>query len=72
MCIISRHAATATRLLHHRVVPVLYPLFTVPLDSDIAHAHNIFLQTALDLGIPGLVAYLALLIEIWGIIKLRG
>jgi putative inorganic carbon (HCO3(-)) transporter len=44
-----------------RVVPVLYPLFTVPPDSDIAHAHNIFLQTALDLGIPGLVAYLALL-----------
>jgi uncharacterized protein YjeT (DUF2065 family) len=30
-------------------------------DSDIAHAHNIFLQTALDLGLPGLIAYLALL-----------
>jgi putative inorganic carbon (HCO3(-)) transporter len=44
-----------------RVVPVLYPLFTVPPDTDIGHAHNIFLQTALDLGIPGLVAYLALL-----------
>jgi putative inorganic carbon (HCO3(-)) transporter len=44
-----------------RVVPILYPFFTVPPDTDIAHAHNIFLQTALDLGIPGLVAYLALL-----------
>ena len=44
-----------------RVVPVLYPLFTIPPDTDIAHAHNIFLQTVLDLGIPGLVAYLALL-----------
>ncbi|MCX7856216.1 MAG: O-antigen ligase family protein [Anaerolineae bacterium] len=44
-----------------RAVPILYPLFTVPPDTDIAHAHNIFLQTALDLGIPGLVAYLALL-----------
>ncbi len=43
-----------------RVVPVLYPLFTVPPDTDIGHAHNIFLQTALDLGIPGLVAYLAI------------
>jgi putative inorganic carbon (HCO3(-)) transporter len=42
-------------------VPILYPFFTVPPDTDIAHAHNIFLQTALDLGIPGLVAYLALL-----------
>jgi len=29
---------------------------------DIAHAHNIFLQTALDVGLPGLVAYLVLLI----------
>ena len=28
---------------------------------DVAHAHNIFLQTALDLGLPGLCAYLALL-----------
>ncbi|MCS7220543.1 MAG: O-antigen ligase family protein [Anaerolineae bacterium] len=45
-----------------RVVPVLYPLFTVPPDTDIGHAHNIFLQTALDLGIPGLIAYLAILI----------
>ncbi|MDW8103033.1 MAG: O-antigen ligase family protein, partial [Anaerolineae bacterium] len=44
-----------------RIVPVLYPLFTVPPDTDIAHAHNIFLQTALDMGIPGLVAYLAIL-----------
>ena len=43
-----------------RVVPVLYPMFTVPPDTDIPHAHNIFLQTALDLGIPGLIAYLAL------------
>ena len=28
---------------------------------DYAHAHNIFLQVALDTGIPGLIAYLALL-----------
>jgi putative inorganic carbon (HCO3(-)) transporter len=44
-----------------RVVPNLYPLFLIPPDIDIAHAHNIFLQTALDLGLPGLIAYLALL-----------
>jgi putative inorganic carbon (HCO3(-)) transporter len=41
-----------------RVVTLLYPL-NVQL-SDIAHAHNIFLQTALDVGIPGLIAYIAL------------
>jgi putative inorganic carbon (HCO3(-)) transporter len=44
-----------------RVVHILYPLFLTSPDFDIAHAHNIFLQTALDLGLPGLIAYLALL-----------
>jgi putative inorganic carbon (HCO3(-)) transporter len=44
------------------VVWLLYPLFLIPASKDIAHAHNIFLQTALDLGLPGLVAYVALLI----------
>jgi putative inorganic carbon (HCO3(-)) transporter len=43
-----------------QVVKRLYPL-NVPFDYDIAHAHNIFLQVALDSGIPGLIAYLALL-----------
>lgn len=42
------------------VVRLLYPL-NVPPGYDIAHAHNIFVQVALDLGIPGLIAYLALL-----------
>jgi putative inorganic carbon (hco3(-)) transporter len=44
-----------------RVVRVLYPLFLIDRARDIGHAHNIFLQTALDLGLPGLIAYLALL-----------
>ena len=55
-----------------RVVHVLYPLFLMGPDLDIAHAHNEFLQAALDLGIPGLIAFLALYIgafwmlrEIW-------
>lgn len=43
-----------------RVVHVLYPLFTIPSDIDLGHAHNQLLQAALDLGLPGLVAYLAL------------
>lgn len=42
-----------------RVVPILYPLFLIAPDIDIAHAHNQWLQTALDLGIPGLIAYLS-------------
>ena len=43
-----------------RVVPVLYPLFLISPDQDIAHAHNIWLQVALDLGLPGLIAYLTI------------
>jgi putative inorganic carbon (HCO3(-)) transporter len=39
---------------------VLYPLFTIPPDVDFAHAHNHLLQVALDLGLPGLIAYLSL------------
>ncbi|MGQ9593688.1 MAG: O-antigen ligase family protein [Anaerolineae bacterium] len=42
------------------VAPVLYPHFRSLPDQDIAHAHNEFLQAALDLGIPGLVAFVAL------------
>lgn len=43
-----------------RVMPILYPAFSISPTWDFAHAHNHFLQVALDLGIPGLVAYLAL------------
>jgi putative inorganic carbon (HCO3(-)) transporter len=37
-----------------------YPFYHTPLTGDLGHAHNNYLQTALDLGIPGLVSYLAL------------
>jgi putative inorganic carbon (HCO3(-)) transporter len=40
------------------VVRLLYPINVDP-SYDIAHAHNIFLQVALDVGLPGLIAYLA-------------
>lgn len=43
------------------VVWLLYPLFTIPPTTDFAHAHNVFLQVAVDVGLPGLIAYLALL-----------
>ena len=43
-----------------KVVPVLYPLFSIGPDVDIGHAHNTFLQAGLDLGLPGLIAYLAI------------
>jgi putative inorganic carbon (HCO3(-)) transporter len=43
-----------------QVVFRLYPLPPWP-GYDVGHAHNIFLQTALDTGLPGLVAYGAVL-----------
>jgi len=50
--------------MFRRVVPVLYPLFTTSPDRDIAHAHNEYLQAALDLGIPGLIAFLAIYLSV--------
>ncbi|MCA9935310.1 MAG: O-antigen ligase family protein [Ardenticatenaceae bacterium] len=43
-----------------RVIMRLYPARITP-GVDIAHAHNIFLQVALDVGLPGLIVYMALL-----------
>ncbi|MBI5564650.1 MAG: O-antigen ligase family protein [Chloroflexi bacterium] len=46
-----------------RVIPVLYPLFTIGSDIQGMNAHNLFIQIGLDLGLPGLIAYLALSIN---------
>jgi putative inorganic carbon (HCO3(-)) transporter len=43
-----------------QIVHILYPLFTIPLDFDLGHAHNQLLQAGLDLGIIGLIAYLGI------------
>lgn len=42
-----------------RVIRRLYPLNVTP-SYDVPHAHNIFFHTAVDIGIPGLIVYLAL------------
>ncbi|PKO04202.1 MAG: hypothetical protein CVU41_18340 [Chloroflexi bacterium HGW-Chloroflexi-3] len=47
------------------IVNVLYPLQTIAANvpvKDIGHAHNLFLQVALDLGVPGLIGFIALYI----------
>jgi putative inorganic carbon (HCO3(-)) transporter len=41
-----------------RVQLLLYPFFLSA--GLVHHAHNLFLQVAVDLGLPGLIAYLAL------------
>ena len=45
-----------------KVVALLYPLFLAPDASTITHAHNLYLQTAVDLGLPGLVAFMGILV----------
>jgi putative inorganic carbon (HCO3(-)) transporter len=42
------------------VVDLLYPLFLAA-PGKVGHAHNLFLQVAVDLGIPGLIAWLSIL-----------
>jgi len=44
-----------------RVMPVLYPTFLIGPDTVVPQAHNLFLQTGVDLGIPGLVGFIAFL-----------
>ncbi len=43
-----------------KLLPVLYPIYSMTSGVDVGHAHNEILQAALDLGIPGLIAYIAL------------
>jgi putative inorganic carbon (HCO3(-)) transporter len=43
-----------------RVADTLYPFFQYA-PGKIDHAHNLFLQVAVDLGIPGLIAWLSIL-----------
>ena len=43
-----------------RIMPLMYPSRSIPEGKDVAHAHNHLLQAALDLGVPGLIAYVAM------------
>jgi putative inorganic carbon (HCO3(-)) transporter len=48
-----------------RVADLLYPFFLAE-PGTIDHAHNLFLQVAVDLGLPGLIAWLS----IFGVVAL--
>lgn len=48
-----------------RVLPILYPLFMLGSGSEVAHVHNLYLQTGIEHGIPGLIAFLAFIILLW-------
>ncbi|MCW5840846.1 MAG: O-antigen ligase family protein [Caldilinea sp.] len=49
---------------YNQVIPLLYPYFLIAPSVDIPHAHNLVLQVAIDLGIPGLIAWLAILMAV--------
>jgi O-antigen ligase len=44
------------------VMPLLYPTFTVPNDAGLEHVHNLYLEAGVDLGFPGLIVTLALVL----------
>ena len=46
---------------YNNVAHTLYPFFIAAPDEVVAHAHNDLLEVAVDVGIPGLIAYVALL-----------
>jgi putative inorganic carbon (HCO3(-)) transporter len=59
-------AFTGVGLGHfNRVIPLLYPYFLIAPSVDIPHAHNLVLQVGIDLGIPGLIAWLAMLLTVF-------
>jgi putative inorganic carbon (HCO3(-)) transporter len=39
------------------VIPKLYPYFEIKNGAEIPHAHNLWLQVGMDLGLPGLILY---------------
>lgn len=44
-----------------KVANAMYPFFLLGPDARVTHAHNNLLEVGVDLGIPGLLAYVALL-----------
>jgi putative inorganic carbon (hco3(-)) transporter len=42
------------------VLPILYPLFSISPEADLGHAHNEWLQAGVDLGLAGLIVFVAL------------
>jgi len=43
-----------------QVVPVMYPLFINSPDAPLPHAHNMYLQMAVDYGVGGFVAFIGI------------
>ena len=42
------------------VIKLLYPTFLITPENNFAHIHNLYLQIAIEMGFPGLIAHLSL------------
>lgn len=47
------------------VVPLLYPFLIIPPNTYIPDAHNLLIQVGVDLGIPGLIAWLGMVFALF-------
>jgi putative inorganic carbon (HCO3(-)) transporter len=50
--------------LFGRVVDTVYP-FSANVPGSVPHAHNLFLQVGVDLGLPGLLAWGVIYLNVW-------
>jgi putative inorganic carbon (HCO3(-)) transporter len=50
--------------LYANVADILYPLVFAS-SEKVLHVHNLFLQIAVDLGLPGLIAWLSILLVLF-------
>lgn len=48
-----------------KVIPLLYPYFLWMPEQEIPHAHNLFLQIGIDLGLIGLIAQISIWINLF-------
>ncbi len=48
-----------------KVLPMLYPFLLVSPNTELSHVHNVYLQTGIEHGLPGLIAFLAFLMLLW-------
>ena len=55
---------------YNTIAHLLYPFFIAAPDELVAHAHNQFLEVAVDLGIPGLLVYVGVLVA-FGVCAVR-
>lgn len=69
ICLLSDFSLTGIGIgTFDRLIPLLCPTLLIAPGTPMGHAHNIFLQVGIDLGFLGLIAWLALYINVFVIL----